>query len=59
MSYSISQLFSHYKFELPKNAQSLETVINLKIIKVKVLAGVTQWIGCQPVNQRVVGSIPS
>ena len=23
------------------------------------LAGVAQWIGCQPVNQRVAGSIPS
>ena len=23
------------------------------------LAGVAQWIECQPVNQRVTGSIPS
>ena len=23
------------------------------------LAGVAQWIKCQPVNQRVAGSIPS
>ena len=37
---------------------------NLKVaLKIKVrrntLAGVAQWIECQPANQRVTGSIPS
>ena len=27
--------------------------------KVSALAGVAQWIECQPVNQRVAGLIPS
>ena len=34
--------------------------VNFKNIKKKfALAGVAQWIECQPVNQRVAGLIPS
>ena len=36
----------------------LQHVITKKISK-SVLAGVAQWIECQPANQRVTGSIPS
>ena len=35
---------------------------NIKLAKLKLacaLAGVAQWIDCQPVNQRVAGFIPS
>ena len=36
------------------------TFIRIVIIKkTRALAGVTQWIECQPVNQKVTGSIPS
>ena len=31
----------------------------VKIHVISALAGVAQWIECQPVNQRVPGSIPS
>ena len=27
--------------------------------KIRTLAGVAQWIECQPVNQKVAGSVPS
>ena len=33
--------------------------IKIQINNVKIMAGVAQWIECQPVNQRVIGSIPS
>ena len=33
--------------------------IVLKKYALTALAGMAQWIECQPVNQRVVGSIPS
>ena len=28
-------------------------------LKMHMLAGMTQWIECQPANQRVAGSVPS
>ena len=31
----------------------------LKEVYISALAGVTQWIECQPANQRVTGLIPS
>ena len=33
--------------------------IKIQINNVKIMAGVAQWIECQPVNQIVAGSIPS
>ena len=38
--------------------QSNETIISIKLGKL-TLAGVAQWIECQPENQRVTSSIPS
>ena len=36
-----------------------DMVVHVENDKESALAGVAQWIECQPVNQRVTGSIPS
>ena len=38
---------------------ALEKVSAIKRNANTTLAGVAQWIECQPVNQKVMGSIPS
>ena len=52
---------SWYKInEFFTNLMNLNDVLSLCLkFSCTAMAGVTQWIECQPVNQRVVGSIPS
>ena len=49
-----------YMADIKEWAQSGKTFVLMHIIKhTLALAGVAQWIECQPVNQRVTGSIPN
>ena len=53
-----SNKIKRYKTSTQKSAAFLYT--NNEQFKIKLaLAGVAQWIECQPMNQRVPGSIPS
>ena len=51
-------LCSHFNIEDERKHATFSTC-DVLLFQERSLAGVAQWIECQPVNQRVTGSIPT